>query len=634
MVNWTLRERQALAPPPDLTVSEWADKNRVLLPKTSREPGPWHTSRTPYLRAIMDSYNDPDVRHIVLQFGTQLGKSEGMILNILGYIISEDPYSTMLVYPSADDARSISRGRIQPMVDSSPCLREEKPFSDDAFQLSEMHFPGMILYVVGSNSPTPLSQKPCRNVLRDEINKYPLTVASGRDADPLSLSEERAKAFWDIRKIIDVSSPTVEEGNISRQLKTCHCVYFYHVPCPFCLKLQRLDFRQVKFENDRDLDRTERVQLAKESATYECQHCHKEIDDSYREWMLSEANGAKWISDTEPTRPPEKIGFVLSSLYSPWLRWGDITEKFLEAHLSGDHNKLMNFKNAWLAETWIDRVKPKEEADILSHRSDLPPLIVPKGAIALTAGIDTGQGGFWYVVRAWARDLTSWLVDYGFLMTWEDVHTLIFENVYQVEGQVEGFFRIIRAGVDIGGTVGEDGVTATEEAYQWLRAHGQRTAFGVKGMSRPMGKRLKLSVIDTMPGRTRRPIRGGLVLWHIDTAQFKDILHWRLQVKPGDPQAFYLNSETGSDYVKHILAEEKRRNKQGWFEWVQVATANHLLDCEVYASAMADSECWGGIQVFPKPRMAEGQKKVELQKQRNWILRGSNTNTRKKWLDR
>ena len=316
------------------------------------------------------------------------------------------------------------------MIESSPILREKKPVSDDSFQLSEMHFPGMVLYVVGSNSPTPLSQRSCRNVLRDEINKYPPTVAAGRDTDPLSLSEERAKAFWDIRKVVDVSSPTTEDGNITRQMKACHSVYYFWVSCPFCHKLQKLIFKQIKFENNRELPRAERIQIAKQTSVYQCEHCGKDINDDYREWMLAEKNGAKWQPEKEPARQPEKVGFVLSSLYSPWLTWGDITEKFLEAHLSGDPSKLMNFKNAWLAEEWIDRAaEPKEEEDILSHRCNLPPLVVPEEALALTAGIDTGQGGFWYVVRAWGRNLTSWLVDYGFLITWEDVHNLIFENV-------------------------------------------------------------------------------------------------------------------------------------------------------------------------------------------------------------
>ena len=46
--------REGLTPDPLLTVSEWADKHRVLSSKAASEPGRWRTSRTPYLREIMD----------------------------------------------------------------------------------------------------------------------------------------------------------------------------------------------------------------------------------------------------------------------------------------------------------------------------------------------------------------------------------------------------------------------------------------------------------------------------------------------------------------------------------------------------------------------------------------------------
>src|ERR671918_1366105 len=46
--------REGLKPDPLLTVSEWADRYRVLSQRASSEPGRWRTERTPYLREIMD----------------------------------------------------------------------------------------------------------------------------------------------------------------------------------------------------------------------------------------------------------------------------------------------------------------------------------------------------------------------------------------------------------------------------------------------------------------------------------------------------------------------------------------------------------------------------------------------------
>ena len=46
---------EVLVPPPDLTVSEWADLNRRLSSESAAEKGEWRTDRAPYQRAIMDA---------------------------------------------------------------------------------------------------------------------------------------------------------------------------------------------------------------------------------------------------------------------------------------------------------------------------------------------------------------------------------------------------------------------------------------------------------------------------------------------------------------------------------------------------------------------------------------------------
>jgi phage terminase large subunit GpA-like protein len=49
-----------LRPDPLIPVSEWADQNRMLSSRESAEPGPWRTSRTPYLKEPMDSLSRLD----------------------------------------------------------------------------------------------------------------------------------------------------------------------------------------------------------------------------------------------------------------------------------------------------------------------------------------------------------------------------------------------------------------------------------------------------------------------------------------------------------------------------------------------------------------------------------------------
>jgi phage terminase large subunit GpA-like protein len=66
--------RAGLRPDPNLRISEWADQHRSLTPRSSPEPGKWRTSRTPFLRAIMDDLSPMSpVQQVVFMKGSQIG---------------------------------------------------------------------------------------------------------------------------------------------------------------------------------------------------------------------------------------------------------------------------------------------------------------------------------------------------------------------------------------------------------------------------------------------------------------------------------------------------------------------------------------------------------------------------------
>ena len=154
--DWTETERDTWRPLEKLTVSKWADRYRILVPQTSAEPGPWRTVRTPYLKEIMDDFSDPYVEKVVFETGSQLGKTE-VLYNCLGYIIHQAPAPALLIMPTLDLARYVSRNRIQPMINASDPICDRKPANDDEFTMLEMTFPGMVLSLAGANSPASLA---------------------------------------------------------------------------------------------------------------------------------------------------------------------------------------------------------------------------------------------------------------------------------------------------------------------------------------------------------------------------------------------------------------------------------------------------------------------------------------------
>ena len=72
------RSLSILKPPPELSISDWADANRRLSSEASAEPGQWRTSRAEYQRGIMDAISDGSVESVVIMSSSQVGKSEAL----------------------------------------------------------------------------------------------------------------------------------------------------------------------------------------------------------------------------------------------------------------------------------------------------------------------------------------------------------------------------------------------------------------------------------------------------------------------------------------------------------------------------------------------------------------------------
>ena len=114
--------KKIIAPPPDLKVSELAEKERVVAPKSSSRPGPWRNTVTPYLVEIMDCYNDPFVEVVVVMKASRMGVTE-VINNIHLYTVKIDPCSNLYVQQTIQEGQKYSKKIYQPLVDYTPAMR-------------------------------------------------------------------------------------------------------------------------------------------------------------------------------------------------------------------------------------------------------------------------------------------------------------------------------------------------------------------------------------------------------------------------------------------------------------------------------------------------------------------------------
>ena len=549
-----------LQPPEDITVSEWADKYRVLDAKTSAMPGPWRTEHTPYLKGIMDEFNNYETEEIIYVKPTQVGGTE-CLQNMVGYIVQQDPAPTMIVYPTEMLAKSVSENRLQPMFKASPELRKR---FDENSQLLELQFDGMYLTLAGSNSPSSLASKAIRFLFLDEVDKYP--GASKKEADPISLAKERTKTFHN-RKIFITSTPTLKTGHIWKAMEDADIEKHYFVPCPHCGEYIELKWKQIHFPKEEGMSHADRAEFA----TYVCQECGCVITDQDKPEMLRKG---EWRTVKENTKFVRKVAFWMNTLYSPFVRFSEIVKEFLDS--KDDPEKLQNFVNSWLAEPWED-TKLKTNADLVMERqTEYEEMIVPEWAKLLTAGVDVQENCLYWSIRAWGNYLTSQNIAHGQAFSFQEI-----ERLMNLEYQMPDSTPLVVALALI------DSGNDADTVYDFC-ANNSEWALPCKGSSNPMLSHYKLSKVNKSDSKAY-----GMNLVLIDTGKYKDMIAGRMQKKNGSG-SWMVYQGCDREYAEQVTAEHKVNVKMGngkvKQEWQQKTSHadNHYLDCEVYAATAAD----------------------------------------------
>ena len=555
---WIANALKVLKPPEKLTVSQWADKYRILSELDSASPGHWRTSKTPYLKKVMDAFNDGFIRDITFCAGTQLGKTSAE-QNMIGYAVSQEPGPMLIVYPSKELAKFTSEKRLQPLIQLSPDLCQH--FDERSSKDLELTFDNMYIALTGANSPSDLSSRPVRYVFFDEIDKFPKW--SGAEAGPLELAAERTKTFYNY-KIVKVSTPTLKNGNIWQSWESADVQYKFFVPCPHCGEMQELEFRQIKWPESADESE------ARMAAYYECRHCHQLIDDRHKPGML---RGGTWKGEAKKKGRAHKVAFHLNSIYSPWLSFGDVAAKFLAS--KDEPALLMNFINSWLAEPWEDKSSRMQSDIVMEKALPYDRGRMPPAAQLLTAGVDVQLDHFWYAVRAWGPHMTSWLVDWGRLETWADIETVVNRNYADTNGEIH---NVNLCCIDSGYN--------TDEVYTFC-AHNMDVMVPTKGASRPLKSRYSVSVLDKQAGL-------GLRLYEMDTNQLKNFIASRMGIAPGERGSWNVYRDIEREYADQICSEQKveKKDKKGHVSvaWEKISShaQNHLLDCETNNALAAE----------------------------------------------
>ena len=579
--------RDGLTPDPDLTVSAWADRHRILSPRGANEAGPWRTSRTPYLRELMDALSPRHpAQRVVFMKGSQLGASESGC-NWIGYVIHHAPGPMLAVQPSVELAKRFSQQRIDPLIGESPVLREKVAPArsrDSGNTVLSKEFPGGILVMTGANSAVGLRSMPVRYLFLDEVDAYP--PSADDEGDPVALAEARTRTFSWRRKVFLASTPTIKGlSRIEREYEASDQRRFF-VPCPHCSEEQHLTFERLRWQKGKP-----------ETAAYICEGCERPIAEHHKTQMLAEG---EWRPTATPV-DPLSIGFHLSSLYSPvgWLSWARIAREW-EACQTSDEAK-RSFINTVLGETWAETGEAPDWQRLYERREDFRRGAVPEGGLFLTAGADVQKDRIEVSIWAWGRGLESWLIDHivipgsspgtGFgperAEAWTTLTELLGETWRHPSGAVLGLAKLaIDAGYE------------SPAVYAWVRRMGIGQVVAVKGVDgfNRAAPVVGPTYVDATEGGRR--IRRGARLWTVAAATFKSETYrfLRLSAPIDDGAAWpagYIHLPRGieAEWIRQLVAEQlitvKTRRGFTRLEWQKLRERNEALDCRVYARAAA-----------------------------------------------
>lgn len=525
---------------------------------------------------------DPEVREVVCKKSTQIGWSDGILNNIVGYHIAHDPKPMMLVQPSEMTAKDYSKLKIAPMIAACPALtnRVRENVSrrgGNTIQLKE--FDGGFLKVNGT-TPKQLRSHAVAMVLFDEVDAYELDVDG--EGDPIEIGTRRTDT-WDEAKILKGSTPAKPKGlsQIDAAYQRSDQREFY-VPCPYCRFMQPLiwrdpDTKEFRLVWDKDADGAP----IPESVVYQCVACRKGIPERFKHQMLARG---RWV----PKFPERRTirGYYINALYSPWKDlWPDLAKEWFDATTRNDSEKLKAFINLRLGETW-EEAGEAVEASALAARKE--PIVEPlaKDIAVLVGAIDVQPNRLECQIMGFGAGEEAWIVkheifwgDPGVAVVGEDVWSEA-DSFMLREWSHESGSKMRPAIVFV------DSGNQSDAVYDFVepRQTSARRVYAIKGVDYIAKPGL------VAEGMTKK---AHIRLFTIATYAAKDRVFSRLKIaKPGPGYVHIPGGETGitDEYLQQLAGEKKitvrdRRTRRAKQIYVKTHNRNEALDLTVYCFA-------------------------------------------------
>lgn len=539
-----LNVEQLWSSPRRVSSREWLPRH-VVMPKGTETSGqPFSLSSFPHVDGILDAFDNPKVRRIVLQWASRLGKTT-TCLSLMAKVAGTNPRNMMFASSTKDSASRVVSSRLYPILKSTEGVRQQLPPENRQSRL-HVKLASCQIFVGWSGSETSLADVGAFYGQASEIDKW--DDSASNEGDSLKLFVNRFKGFPD-HKIIFESTPTIKGRSRIEKLMQESNQHRRYCPCPHCGEFQILRKGDehspggIKWERD-DKGNSD-PDVAFHTGFYECEKCLGRIENHHRVQMLRRG---VWCPDGCRVEPSgnivgtalrsgsDTVGFgPLASWYALTETWGTFPRLWIQARKKP--KELQDVVNGYMGETWeVRRTKSTPEKVGERLATALRRGTVPLWGRFITVTIDrqAADGGFVkWVVMAHGEEDRAHVMDYGMTINLEDVWNPIIRATYQHEDGGNGMTPAAAA-VDSGWD--------TKNTYDFCNAHPGMLA--CKGSSTDMqGKPFKLATITE-----GRHSEDGQQLFHVNTDFWETDLQSRLEERlPGEPGSLSLFAGAHSD---------------------------------------------------------------------------------------
>lgn len=557
-----------------IDAAEWAESNVVL-----ERSGKFSFKTRPFFEEPTKAMSDTNhCCRVVISSSAQLGKTT-MLLNMLGWIATQDPNNTLMVMDSQKSMTKLVKNRARPFLRDCAHVKSlqrggtanELDKSSSAVNISLRS--GANLIFGSSKSLSDLCSMPCKYVLADEVGRF---VDNNVEGDPIELLKVRMMTYPNSMLLL-TSTPTTVDGTITQN----YLVGTQEVWGPVCEcgKHLTIPYKDIDFSDP-------------ENPTYACPECgqvYSECDIKQLRYCYSKPQNPNPVMD--------KAGRVVRSfdihatccpeVYS----WKALRQQEIEARSKG-LSSYKSFTNVVLGLPYYPGVDEALDIDqLLRLKTFFTKDSLPNWVHTITIGIDTQDNRFeWLVVGFSKRGNHKCFIEHGKILgdlkeqqVWTDLKEFI--STYKCIRKDGAVLYPSVICPDSGGHF-------TQDIYALSLLNNRIKP--VKGYA-TTNTRLENSIIKHT---TEVPIKalgsgvGRTTLTIVNTVYAKDIIRADfLKLQSADKEkSLYVSRDVSAgfdaEFFSQMDSEIREETRDGRARWVYKGTnRNEMLDCAVYALA-------------------------------------------------